>query len=368
MSSFFSDELEKRENIDRIFYSQDVKSEFLKLQQLFQDRFLAFTKDKFKETRDNTEKVILDYDDLNVHKIYKYPLSLAELPAILDKENKEVKTASTQKYGIKNDSERAQYNKLRRVFLSKWSETYPGVNTPDFHSGLAIDYIGPESPGANNSNINADSVYGFKCSDIYNTGKSYGDRERITDEILKPIMGDNFDNKCLKHIAYTPSRRGGKSSTKSKVKKSKKSKKLIGGMEQQPPSLHPGRVHMDDLVVGNEYEFLIRAPNETEGRIYHGTLMSLTHQNLDDPPFRISNYTINGVPQVGFHTFPRSFIAAIRAEPSAQQPSGGGKKKKAKKTKKVKKAKKSKKRKNSKNSKNSKKTKKSRKSKKSSKM
>ena len=136
-----------------------------------------------------------------------------------------------------------------------------------------------------------------------------------------------------------------KSKKSKKGKKTKKTKNLIGGMEQQPPSLHPERVHMDHLVVGNEYEFLIQVPNETEERIYHGTLMPLTHQNLLDPPFRISNYTINGVPQVGFHTFPRSFIRAIRAEPSAQQPSGGGKKKKrrTKKKKKTQKRKKSKK-------------------------
>ncbi len=68
--------------------------------------------------------------------------------------------------------------------------------------------------------------------------------------------------------------------------------------------------------------------------------MPLTHQNLEDPPLRISNYTIDGEPQDGYVTFPFSFI---QTEPPPQQPSGGGKKKKAKKTKKVKKMKKTKK-------------------------
>ena len=123
-----------------------------------------------------------------------------------------------------------------------------------------------------------------------------------------------------------------------------KQSELAGGA--QPPSLHPGRVHIDNLVVGNEYEFVMDNPwfvNETEQRIYRGTLMPLMYQNLEDPPLRISNYTINGVGQEGFITFPLSSIRAIRTEPSAQQPSGGGKKKKAKKTKKAKKMKKTKK-------------------------
>jgi hypothetical protein len=135
-----------------------------------------------------------------------------------------------------------------------------------------------------------------------------------------------------------------------------KQSELVGGA--QPPSLHPGQVHIDNLVVGNEYEFVIDNPwfvNETEQRTYRGTLMPLTYQNLEDPPLRISNYTINGVRQEGFITFPLSSIRAIRTEPSAQQPSGGGKKKKAKKTKKAKK-KKAKKTKKAKKSKKAKKT------------
>ena len=116
-----------------------------------------------------------------------------------------------------------------------------------------------------------------------------------------------------------------------------KQSELAGGA--QPPSSHPGRVHIDNLVVGNEYEFVINNPwfvNETEQRTYRGTLMPLTHQNLEDPTLRISNYTIDGEPQDGYVTFPFSFI---QTEPSPQQPSGGGKKKKAKKAKKTKKAK-----------------------------
>ena len=116
-----------------------------------------------------------------------------------------------------------------------------------------------------------------------------------------------------------------KKSRKNNKRKSKKSKNLIGGVEQQPPSSHPGRVHIDNLVVDNEYEFVIQFPDETEQRIYRGTLMPLTHQNIQDPPLRLSNYTRNGVPQEGFVTFPLSFI---QTEPQPQQPSGGGKKKK----------------------------------------
>ena len=120
-----------------------------------------------------------------------------------------------------------------------------------------------------------------------------------------------------------------------------KQSELAGGA--QPPSSHPGRFHIDNLVVGNEYEFVIQIPNDPQQRVYRGTLMPLTHQNLEDPPLRISNYTIDGEPQDGYVTFPFSFV---QTEPPPQQPSGGGKKKKAKKTKKVKKTKKTKKSKN----------------------
>jgi len=117
-----------------------------------------------------------------------------------------------------------------------------------------------------------------------------------------------------------------------------KQSELAGGA--QPPSSHPGRVHIDNLVVGNEYEFVIQIPNDPQQRVYRGTLMPITHQHLEDPPLRISNYTINGEPQEGHVTFPFSFI---QTEPPPQQPSGGGKKKKAKKTKKAKNMKKTKK-------------------------
>ena len=123
-----------------------------------------------------------------------------------------------------------------------------------------------------------------------------------------------------------------------------KQPELVGGA--QPPSVHPGQAHRYNFVVGNEYEFVIDNPwfvNETEQRTYRGTLMPLTDQNLEDPQLRLSNYTMNGVHQQGFITFPLTSIRAIRSEPSAQQPSGGGKKKKAKKTKKAKKSKKAKK-------------------------
>lgn len=116
-----------------------------------------------------------------------------------------------------------------------------------------------------------------------------------------------------------------------------KQSELAGGA--QPPSSHPGRVHIDNLVVGNEYEFVIQIPNDPQQRVYRGTLMPLTYQNLEDPQLRISNYTIDGEPQDGYVTFPFSFI---QTEPPPQQPSGGGKKKKAKKTKKAKKMKKTK--------------------------
>uniref|UniRef100_A0A6C0ATQ0 Uncharacterized protein n=1 Tax=viral metagenome TaxID=1070528 RepID=A0A6C0ATQ0_9ZZZZ len=117
-----------------------------------------------------------------------------------------------------------------------------------------------------------------------------------------------------------------------------KQSELAGGA--QPPSLHPGRVHIDNLVVGNEYEFVIQIPNDPQQRVYRGTLMPLMYQNLEDPPLRISNYTIDGESQDGYVTFPLSFI---QTEPPPQQPSGGGKKKKAKKTKKAKNMKKTKK-------------------------
>lgn len=171
-------------------------------------------------------------------------------------------------------------------------------------------------------------------------------------EFTKPgTAGWRAINKGLgpghKYLKKEMNKFGGKrkKTVRKKKKKSKKSKNLIGGMEKQPPALHPGRVHMDNPVVGNEYEFLIQRPNETERHVYRGTLMPLTHQNVQDPQLRISNYTINGVPQVGFITFPLSFIRAIRTEPSAQQPSGGRKKKKrrTKKKKKTQKRKKSKK-------------------------
>ena len=132
-----------------------------------------------------------------------------------------------------------------------------------------------------------------------------------------------------------------------KVKKqfSHKKSELAGGNGPQPPSLHSGRVRIDDFVVGNEYEFVVDNPwfvIEPGPRIYRGTLTSLTHQNLEDPQLGISNYTINGVDQEEFIILPLSSIRAIRTEPSVQQPIGGGKKKKAKKTKKAKKMKKTK--------------------------
>jgi hypothetical protein len=116
-----------------------------------------------------------------------------------------------------------------------------------------------------------------------------------------------------------------------------KQSELVGGA--QPPSSHPGRVHIDNLVVGNEYEFVIQVPDDPQQHIYRGTLMPLTNQDVENPSLRISNYTIDGVSQEGYISFPISFI---QTEPPSQQPGGGGKKKKAKKTKKAKKMKKTK--------------------------
>ena len=125
-----------------------------------------------------------------------------------------------------------------------------------------------------------------------------------------------------------------------------KQSELAGGNDPQPPQVHPGLNEINNLVVGNEYEFVVDNPwfmNQPEPRIYRGTLMSLTHEDPDDPQLGISNYTINGVDQEEFITLQLSSIRAILTEPSVQQPIGGGKKKKAKKTKKAKKMKKTKK-------------------------
>ena len=125
-----------------------------------------------------------------------------------------------------------------------------------------------------------------------------------------------------------------------------KQSELAGGNDPQPPQVHPGLNEINNLVVGNEYEFVVDNPwfmNQPEPRIYRGTLMSLTHEDPDDPQLGISNYTINGVDQEEFITLHLSSIRAILTEPSVQQPIGGGKKKKAKKTKKAKKMKKTKK-------------------------
>ena len=119
-----------------------------------------------------------------------------------------------------------------------------------------------------------------------------------------------------------------------------KQTELVGGNELQPPPVHPGPNEINNLVVGNEYEFVIQGPDNAERRIYRGTLMPITNPNVQDPTLRIRNYTIDGVAQDGIRTFPDSWVIRV-TEPL--QPHGGGKKNKSKKTKKVKKTKKTKK-------------------------
>lgn len=117
---------------------------------------------------------------------------------------------------------------------------------------------------------------------------------------------------------------------------------LAGGAN--PPSAHPEPVGIDNLEVGNEYEFVIQSLTETEQRIYRGMLISNNNGTL-----RITDYTINdGVRQDGNRSFPLAWVrrATIPTEPVSSlppPPAGGGKKKKVKKTKKAKKSKKAKK-------------------------
>jgi hypothetical protein len=108
---------------------------------------------------------------------------------------------------------------------------------------------------------------------------------------------------------------------------------LVGGAK--PPTEHPGQVGINNLDVGNEYEFVIQSPIDTEQRTYRGRLISKTNGTL-----RITDYTIsNGVRQDGIRSFPLAWVRRA----TILQPVGGGKKKKAKKTKKAKKSKKAKK-------------------------
>lgn len=108
---------------------------------------------------------------------------------------------------------------------------------------------------------------------------------------------------------------------------------LVGGAK--PPTEHPGQVGINNLDVGNEYEFVIQSPIDTEQRTYRGRLISKTNGTL-----RITDYTINnGVRQDGIRSFPLVWVRRA----TILQPVGGGKKKKAKKTKKAKKSKKAKK-------------------------
>lgn len=77
---------------------------------------------------------------------------------------------------------------------------------------------------------------------------------------------------------------------------------LVGGAK--PPTEHPGQVGINNLDVGNEYEFVIQSPIDTEQRIYRGTLISKTDDTL-----RITDYTINnGVRQDGIRSFPLVWV------------------------------------------------------------
>jgi hypothetical protein len=122
-----------------------------------------------------------------------------------------------------------------------------------------------------------------------------------------------------------------------------KQTELVGGNEAQPPSSHPRSNEINNLVVGNEYDFVIRGLDNAERRIYRGTLMPIANPNVQDPTLKISNYTMDGVAQDGIRTFPLSWVISDPTEPPPQPPHGGGKKNKSKKTKKVKKTKKAKK-------------------------
>jgi len=161
-----------------------------------------------------------------------------------------------------------------------------------------------------------------KVREVLETLWVYGDKNFLHNATREPI--DFVEN--LKNKIYI------------------KQSELAGGNDPQPPQVHPGLNEINNLVVGNEYEFVIQRPRQTQQHIYRGTLIHSPHQNVQDPTLKIINYTIDGVAQDGIRTFPDSWVIRI-AEPLQQEspePLGGGKKKKAKKTKKAKKMKKTK--------------------------
>ena len=97
---------------------------------------------------------------------------------------------------------------------------------------------------------------------------------------------------------------------------------LAGGANL--PSAHPEPVGINNLEVGNEYEFVIQSLTDTEERIYRGMLISNTNGTL-----RITDYTINdGVRQDGNRSFPLAWVisATIPTEPvsSLPPPPAGG--------------------------------------------
>lgn len=125
-------------------------------------------------------------------------------------------------------------------------------------------------------------------------------------------------------------------------KKTKKSKKLIGGMDE-PPSIHPQMNMINSLTVGEYYDFVIVHPNG-ERDIYQGRLLPLTNQHVADPSLRIDDYSINGHHQQGMRSFPRSLVQgaySISTQPLPPQPPFGGKKMSRKKAKSVRKKSKS---------------------------
>ena len=129
-------------------------------------------------------------------------------------------------------------------------------------------------------------------------------------------------------------------------KKTKKSKKLIGGMDEPPP-IHPQMNMINNLTVGEYYDFVLVYP-WGERDIFQGRLLPLTNQHVADPSLRIDDYSINGQPQQGMRSFPRSFVQGVYSissqplqPPQPPQPRGGGKKMSRKKAKSVRKKSKS---------------------------